>query len=483
MLKRLSFLWRFRQNRFTHALAGARRGRRHSGRELWAMYRLNMYQSVARAAAVRPGWRGAFAKAVSLAACGEVSAARQAVAALRRQPGWARRRVALADALAPFMPADALHLIDGQPGVPPALHIALLLRNGRVQQARSLLDGLPPGAEQAQPELHLLRTNACGGAPALQLQRLNAFFAAHGVPPLRLRDASLPPSPANVLSGQAVVPVDGPLVTVLMTTFNTGNRAVAAVESVLAQSHGNLELIVVDDASGDDTPALVGALAARDGRVRLIRLPRNVGTYAAKRIGLAQAQGEFVTCHDSDDWAHPEKLARQLAPLLAEPGLVCTVSNWVRLQDDGLFYARPVHPLTRLNPASPLFRREPVLREAGVWDCVRTGADSEFLARLKLVFGPRAVKKVKQPLTLGSHRADSLMNAAGTGYSAGGVSPQRLAYWEAWSRWHIDALARKQRPFVPAGLLGAGGRPFAVEPALQVPAADVKACLTELKAV
>ena len=132
----------------------------------------------------------------------------------------------------------------------------------------------------------------------------------------------------------------------------------------------------------------------------------------------------------------------------------------------------------RLNPSSPLFRRERVLHEAGAWDCVRTGADSEFLARLRVVFGPKAIKKIGEPLALGSHRPDSLMTAAVTGYSETGISPQRMAYWEAWSRWHIEELALGRRPYVPAEPLAAvKPRPFPVPQALQVPVEDVEACV------
>lgn len=484
MLTRLRFWWHFRKNQFARVLAqnDPSNARPLTDLELWAFYRLGMYETIARVPVAELGWQGAFAKTVSLAACGEAEGAKEFLARFQRQPEARARGAVLAEALVPFMPEAALRLIEGQRNVPTALQVAAWLRCGRARDAQRLLDELPPAVFAAQPELHLLRTNAsAGGAPAEQLGRLNAFLQAHGVPALRLRDVNRPPSPCNVMAGEPTPEVQGPLVSVVMTTYRTAVRAVAAVESVLAQSYRHLELIVVDDASGDDTIERLQALALRDARLRLVTLPRNVGTYAAKLIGLARARGEFLTCHDSDDWSHPEKIARQVAPLLKDQRLVCTVSNWVRMGDDGRFFARQVYPLTRLNPSSLLFRRERVLREAGAWDCVRTGADSEFLARLKLVFGDKAVRKVAQPLTLGSHRPDSLMNAPDTGYSPTGLSPQRLAYWEAWNRWHIDTLARGRKPFMPADVLTAvKQRPFDVPEELRVRPEDVQACLEGL---
>jgi len=158
------------------------------------------------------------------------------------------------------------------------------------------------------------------------------------------------------------------------------------------------------------------------------------------------------------------------------------VSYWVRMQDDGLFYARQVYPLMRMNLSSLLFRRERVLREAGAWDSVRTGADSEFWARLRLVFGNEACERVRLPLSFGSHRSDSLMTRQATGYAKEtGASPSRIAYGEAWSRWHDEVIAAGRKPFLPAEIQAAlEARPFPVADDQGVSADDVQTCLREL---
>ncbi|WP_232776350.1 glycosyltransferase family 2 protein [Comamonas testosteroni] len=352
------------------------------------------------------------------------------------------------------MPAEALQLLESVPeGVPPALHAALLLRTNQTQRAGELLaDALNRGQAARYPELYLYQTMAGPDRPEQQLERLNRFFAAHGLPPVALCNPQEAPGPCNVkLPGLPAV-TDGPLVSVLMTTFQTGARASVAIESLLNQTYRNLEIIVVDDASADDTPEVAQSWARKDARVRLLRLQTNGGTYLAKSMGLQLARGEFVTCHDSDDWSHPLKIEMQVRPLLEDASLVATTSHWVRMQDDGVFYARPVHTLMRLNPSSPLFRRELVLHRMGAWDCVRTGADSEFHARLRLVFGKDAVKRIAKPLSLGSHRIGSLMTAEDTGYSDAGVSPQRLAYWEAGMSWHLECLRQGILPCLPLDL-------------------------------
>jgi hypothetical protein len=475
MLKRLFSRWHFRRSRFAHGLA-LERPKRSKEFHLWAHYRLGMYQSVADAGYNAKSWRGLFAKAVSLAACGRLGEARDYVKMMAECRDCRRHVPALADALAPFMPESALLLIEGI-DAPAALRAALLMRIGRTAEARSVLEAaFEQGKQRYHPELLLHRSNAMPDfLPQQRLADLNAFLEAHGLPAVALKDPELPPSPVNVKPAAPFKASSGPLVTILMTTYRTGKRADTAIASVLAQSYRNIELIVVDDASGDDTPAIVRDWAKRDSRVTFIPLECNVGTYAAKNIGLRYAEGAFVTCHDSDDWSHPLKIEHQVRPLLDDPRLVATTSHWVRMQDDGVYYARQLHPLMRLNPSSPLFRRKEVLERAGAWDCVRTGADSEFLARLRLVFGKRAVKRVAQPLSLGSHRPDSLMTAGSTGYSDTGVSPQRLAYWEAWGEWHIRELHAKRTPFVPAELLAE--RRFDAPESIVVPSSEIEKCM------
>ena len=322
------------------------------------------------------------------------------------------------------------------------------------------------------PDHYLLTSNQQARSPADQLAHLNRCLQAQGLALLALVDESQPVSARNVRPARALRAVgDGPLVSVLMTTFNSADWVHTAVSSVLGQTWQQLELIVVDDASNDGTAARVAALAAGDARVRLICLRRNAGTYAAKHVGLQHAQGSFVTCHDSDDWSHPQKIERQVRPLIDNPDLVCTVSCWIRITDEGEFYSRLGPPYMRLNPSSPLFRRELVLQRAGAWDLVRTGADSEFLARIKAVFGEKAVLRISQPLALGSHRPGSLMTAEDTGYSAEGRSSSRQAYWDSWKQWHAAAKARGSRPWLPPNpVLAATHRRFEAPEELKVPA-------------
>ena len=106
------------------------------------------------------------------------------------------------------------------------------------------------------------------------------------------------------------------MISVIMTAYNVAQYIEIAIESVLGQTWRNLELIVVDDVSSDNTVAIVEGMMQKDNRIRLIRNEANSGTYVGRNKAYQIAQGEFITCHDSDDWAHPEKLERQVSVLL-----------------------------------------------------------------------------------------------------------------------------------------------------------------------
>lgn len=477
MIRGLKFAWHLSKSRFAQALAACRSYpvlRGHA--EAWAAYRLGLYRTVVEGREMAGGdWRGGFAAAVSLAACGRAEEAERHAKALVASGRLGAQRAPLADALAPFVPELAVELLQDCEA-PAALQAALLLRVGEREAAAGVLKrAFAAERGKLDPQLHLLMSNAVSLTPLQQLSRVNAFLGAYGLAPLALQGEAQAPGPMNLRPAEMLPPAHGPLVSVLMTAYRTGDRIRHAITSLLEQTYRDIEVIVVDDASDDETGAVVQTLAAADQRVVYLRLPCNVGTYVAKNIALRHASGEFVTCHDSDDWSHPLRIQRQVAPLLQYPRLIFTTSHWVRMQDDGIFYARPVHPLMRMNPASPLFRREAVLRFAGGWDPVRTGADSEFLARLRLVFGRRAMLRVAEPLAFGAHRPNSLMTAMDTGYSQAGMSPTRLDYWESWGHWHIRELRAGRKPRIPPDL--SAERRFTAPGSILVDRSRIEACM------
>jgi glycosyltransferase involved in cell wall biosynthesis len=101
-----------------------------------------------------------------------------------------------------------------------------------------------------------------------------------------------------------------PAVSVILPTLNRARLLPRAMASVLRQSHADLELVIVDDGSTDDTRAVVESFA--DNRVVYLRNEAPAGDAAARNRGLAQARGEWLAFQDSDDEWVPHKLAAQL---------------------------------------------------------------------------------------------------------------------------------------------------------------------------
>jgi glycosyltransferase involved in cell wall biosynthesis len=109
------------------------------------------------------------------------------------------------------------------------------------------------------------------------------------------------------------------LVSVIVPAFNRAELLPDAANSVLRQDHRDVELLIVDDGSTDDTAAVADEIAARDpGRVRVLR-QSNAGPGAARRAGLAMARGEFVQYLDSDDLLEPGKFSAQVRALRDHP--------------------------------------------------------------------------------------------------------------------------------------------------------------------
>lgn len=118
-----------------------------------------------------------------------------------------------------------------------------------------------------------------------------------------------------------------PTVSVVMTAFNTWRYIEQAVQSILAQSFSDLELIVIDDGSTDGTTETLRRLAGQDGRIRLRSRP-NTGILKAANEGLGLARGEFIARMDSDDVSLPFRLEKQVGFLRANPEIVAVSTQY-----------------------------------------------------------------------------------------------------------------------------------------------------------
>ena len=126
-----------------------------------------------------------------------------------------------------------------------------------------------------------------------------------------------------------------PRVSVIVPVYKAEAFLDQCVQSMLAQTERDFELLLIDDGSPDNSPALCDAYAARDARVRVLHKP-NGGVSSARNAGLDAAGGEFIVFLDSDDWAEPDYLSRLLTlqTQTAEEG-VLVMTDYQSFAPDG----------------------------------------------------------------------------------------------------------------------------------------------------
>jgi len=166
-----------------------------------------------------------------------------------------------------------------------------------------------------------------------------------------------------------------PAVSVIIPTYNRALMVKEAIESVLAQSYADRELIVVDDGSTDETKAVVSSFIPPLSYV----YQEHQGVSAARNRGVVQARGEYLAFLDSDDLWLKDKLCRQMGFMKSHPeALICyTDEIWIRRgvrvnpmkkhsKYSGMIFPHCL-PLCIISPSSALFARR-LLDEVGMFD-------------------------------------------------------------------------------------------------------------------
>ncbi len=238
-----------------------------------------------------------------------------------------------------------------------------------------------------------------------------------------------------------------PKLTVIMPVYRAEATLAFALGSVLGQTWQNLEVIVVDDCSSDDTLGVAEDFARRDARVQTLRQQRNQGSYPARNRGLMLATGDFIMVHDADDWSHPQRAELQILQLIHNSDLVGSLALWARVRPSLTFPPRfrPSNEFLRPSHATFLFRRD-VIDCVGGWDEVRAGGDTEFIWRLRHSRGRDSVQILPVPAPLAFAREDdrSLTQSPTTHIRTMDHGVRRV-YREATRYWHTSTEAHELR--------------------------------------
>ncbi len=347
-------------------------------------------------------------------------------------------------------------------------HIICLARLGRYGPARERLERLLEGVAADSPPAHLFFLYAtvlrgqmlAAGAPldeieAVQLGHINRVLTAGGLAPLTKKNPEKPLALDNIQAPSAA-PADlsaQPLVSVIMPAYNAAGTIQTGLEGLLAQTWTNLEIIVVDDASTDNTAGIVSQMARRDERLRLMQQPVNQGTYRARNRGVLEARGDLITVCDSDDWPHPQRTEILTRHLLNKPNLATVRGRWIRVGrhlETGRNWL-PTAAFTS-DPTSHIYRRE-MFEEIGPWDGIRIGADTELVDRVFRTYGPGTTEEINSPapLLLSREYEGSLTRTGPThlrtmAHAAGA----RFHYFKAYRHWHLKTLAAGKMASIPS---------------------------------
>lgn len=222
------------------------------------------------------------------------------------------------------------------------------------------------------------------------------------------------------------------LITVIIPTYNRADKLHRAIDSVQKQTYTNLEILIVDDGSTDNTRAVVEALGAKDDRIRYICMPQNGGASAARNEGVKQAQGELIAFQDSDDFWKPDKLEKQMAYWQRHPEFSMIYCAYFMRMDERDGYIVPdgereelegdIFPwlLCRNSIGTPtmLMKKESFLEAGGFDTGLRSLEDWEFAIRFSQKY---YIGYVDEPLV------DAY-------YSPGGISSGAGAYYESRCR-------------------------------------------------
>jgi glycosyltransferase involved in cell wall biosynthesis len=229
------------------------------------------------------------------------------------------------------------------------------------------------------------------------------------------------------------------LVSVIVTAHNTEAYVESCIESLLSQSYPNIEIIVVDDASTDNTAAIVKRISLAHSGVRLIRLNANLGTYYAKNVGVIRSKGHIIFFQDSDDTSHPHRIALQVKALTDKPSAQVVRGAYSRV-DPLNERIISVNGLTSKLGLITLGVRREVFKEIGYFNCTTKASDDEFFNRVVKFLGRGAIVNIDAPLYYNTMRDGSLFADMVQWKPDGSIqqiaSPVRKAYVEEFSRIH-----------------------------------------------
>jgi glycosyltransferase involved in cell wall biosynthesis len=138
------------------------------------------------------------------------------------------------------------------------------------------------------------------------------------------------------------------IVSVITPSYNSASFIEKTIQSVIAQTFTDWELIIVDDCSTDDSINIIHSYVEQDSRINLIQLSKNSGAAVARNTAIKAAQGRYIAFLDGDDLWMPEKLEKQVA-FMKRTGYTLTYTYYEKITEDGMGTGHYVTPPYQLS--------------------------------------------------------------------------------------------------------------------------------------
>lgn len=204
------------------------------------------------------------------------------------------------------------------------------------------------------------------------------------------------------------------MVSVIMPSHNSAGYISEAIDSVIQQTHTKWELIVIDDASTDNTVSIVEDLSKQDSRINIIKNSTNQGPGFARNAGIKASKGDFIAFLDSDDFWLPKKLEIQLNFMKKHNQYMC-FSSYLLMDEQGNRIPRMIEALPFLT-YDKLLRSNYVGNLTAIYDVRKTGKILSPKLRkrqdwglwLTLIKKFGTVKGILEPLAIYRIRKESL---------------------------------------------------------------------------
>ncbi len=356
---------------------------------------------------------------------------------------------------------------------------SILLQANRLMNDGLIEEGLVFAKENAEGEvaeaIELLYANKEFDNEVLWLKHINKYLKQFEITPISLTKNGF--SRFHCITSLCDYTInEGPLVTVIMPAYNAQDYLEHSIESILNQTWRNLEIIIIDDCSDDRTWDILKQMALQDDRIKIFKNKINVGPYVSKNIALKMSTGSYVTGHDADDWAHPQRIENHVKYMIEHKKIKASATKMLRMDKEGLadsfskINAYTNDGITRLASISTMFESSFLKKTLGGWDSVRFGADSELIARCKIILKDEFIE-LNHLSMICLDAVGSLTNDSEHGVK-NGISDIRKYFRDNFVQWHKTLNDNVFLPFPHEP------RMFKVSEAAYVPLEDI---LTNLK--